>query len=279
MHSGEPEESQGAIPEKGDNVSESMEFDFLSVQCGGGRNNAMVFGFYERGITPDIMTFADTGGEKPETYRAIELLSKWCDTHLGQTILTVHKDSMYASLEDQSLRTHTLPSAAYGWRSCSDKWKIQPQDKLLNNFPPTLELWASGGKVTKALGYDAGERRRGESIKEDAKYRHWFPLKEWDWYLDDCIEAYKRHGLPVPPKSSCFYCPSSTKAEVKALAKDHPDLFERAVAIERNAEGLQTVRGLGRHWKWEDLVKISDMQMNLLPESPKMTCTCLDSED
>ena len=120
----------------------------------------------------------------------------------------------------------------------------------------------TGKKITKALGYDAGERRRGENIAESDKYRFWFPLKDWEWYLADCIEAFKRHGLPVPPKSACFYCPSSTKLEVRALAKDHPDLFERAVAIERNAENLQTVKGLGRHWKWEELIQISEAQMD-----------------
>lgn len=261
-------------------MTDHIEFDFLQALCGGGRNAAMILGFYERGINPDIITFADTGGEKPETYRAVERLSRWCDDHLGQTILTVSKDSMYSSLEDQSLRTQTLPSAAYGWRSCSDKWKIQPQDKLLNNFPPAIEIWKAGGKVTKALGYDAGERRRGENMKEDEKFKFWFPLKDWGWFLEDCIAAFKRHGLPEPPKSACFYCPSSTKSEVKRLSKEHPDLFERAVAIERNAqELLTTVKGLGRHWKWEELVQISDLQMELLPEAPRMTCTCLDGEE
>src|SRR5271157_244000 len=117
--------------------------DFLAVSCGGGRNNAMVFGFYERGIVPDLLTFADTHGEKPETYANIERLSEWCLTHLGLPITILSKDSMYSSLEDQCLRTHTLPSAAYGWRSCSDKWKIQPQDKYLNNLPAARAIWAS----------------------------------------------------------------------------------------------------------------------------------------
>lgn len=187
---------------------------------------------------------------------------------------------MYESLEDQSLRTATLPSAAYGFRSCSDKWKIQPQDKFRNNHPRIREIWREGKKVTVALGYDAGEKRRGENMKEDNKYRYWFPLKEWGWYLEDCIDAFRRHGLPVPPKSACFYCPSSTKVEVIALANEHPDLFARAVAIERTAKpGLQTVKGLGRHWTWEELVSASERQMNLLPETVPMNCTCFDSED
>jgi hypothetical protein len=267
------------MPTPSSSLYQEIPIDLLAVLCGGGRNSAMIIGMYEKGIMPDIITFADTGGEKTETYRAVERLSKWCDVHLGQTILVVNKDSMYESLEDQCLRTHTLPSVAYGWRSCSDKWKIQPQDKLMNHFPPALEVWARGGKVTKALGYDAGERRRGENIEESDKYVFRFFLKEWDWYLEDCIEAFVRHGLPVPPKSACFYCAASTKAEVRKLSREDPALFSRAVAIERNAENLQTVKGLGRHWKWEDVAAADESQFKLFPEAPQITCTCMDAED
>lgn len=252
----------------------------IAVACGGGVNMAMILGMYERGIKPFVITFADTKGEKPGTYAAIEAMNKWCEDHMGIGITTVTKTSMYASLEDQSLRTETLPSAAYGFRSCSDKWKIQPQNKFRNSDSRCKKIWAQGEKVTIALGYDAGESRRGDNLKEDAKYRYRFPLKEWGWFREDCIAAFVRHGLAVPPKSACFYCPSSTKAEVIKLAKEEPELFERAVAIERAAApGLKTVKGLGRHWTWEGLVQISNDQMQLLPEAPQMNCVCFDSEE
>lgn len=256
------------------------EIKFLAVAFGGGRNGAMLLGMYERGIVPDVITFADTGGEKPETYEAVERASQWCMEHLGLPITTVHKRSMYESLEDNCLKKNMLPSAAYGFRSCSDKWKISPQAVFMNGFAPAITHWKSGAKVTKAIGYDAGEARRGANIREDAKYRYWFPLVEWGWFLEDCIDAYQRHDLPVPVKSACFYCPSSKKSEVLALAKDHPDLFVRAVEMERNAApNLKSIKGLGRHWSWEGLVQISTQQMELLPEAPQIACACFDSED
>jgi len=43
------------------------QFDLLSVACGGGRNSAMILGMYEHQIKPDMILFADTKGEKPET--------------------------------------------------------------------------------------------------------------------------------------------------------------------------------------------------------------------
>jgi hypothetical protein len=56
------------------------------------------------------------------------------------------------------------------------------------------------------------------------------------------------------------------KVEVLALAKDEPELFERAVAMERSAKEagtLETVKGLGRRWSWEALAKADADQLKL----------------
>jgi hypothetical protein len=173
-----------------------------------------------------------------------------------------------------------LPSAAYGFRSCSDKWKIQPQDRFMNNYPPAIEFWKAGLKIKKAIGYDAGESRRGSGLVEDKKYIYWFPLVDWGWFLEDCQSAFTRHGLPIPPKSACYYCPSSTKSEVLKLSRDHPELFDRAVTMERNAmPSLVTIKGLGRLWSWKELVEIDSLQLDLLPEAPEMNCVCFDGDE
>jgi hypothetical protein len=70
------------------------------------------------------------------------------------------------------------------------------------------------------------------------------------------------------------------KPEVIQLAKEHPDLFERAVEIERNAKecgGLEVVKGLGRRWTWEDLVKADKAQLRMFGEDQAPMCdTCVD---
>ena len=46
--------------------------DVLAVSFGGGTNStAMLCGFRERGIKPDLIIFADTGAEMPHTYEQI----------------------------------------------------------------------------------------------------------------------------------------------------------------------------------------------------------------
>lgn len=63
-------------------------------------------------------------------------------------------------LEEECLRSHTLPSIAYGFKKCSLKHKIGTQEKFCNNYPPCREEWAAGRRVYKYIGYDAGETRR-----------------------------------------------------------------------------------------------------------------------
>jgi hypothetical protein len=271
-----------------------MSEEFLAVSFGGGRNGAMLIGMYERGIRPNVITFANTGrvdrshGEKRRTYQHVDLMSQWCEEKFGIPITEVHKTSIYGSLYDNCMAKNMLPSIAYGFHSCADKWKVQPQDKWFNNYGPAREIWARREQIVKAIGYDAGEPQRAEKRARTAenatddweKYKYWYPLIEWGWFLEDCKSAYSRHGLPVPSKSACFYCPSSTKAEVIALSKNDPEQFAQAVAMERNAApNLKTVKGLGRHWSWEGLVQISELQMQLLPEAPQMACACFDSDN
>ena len=51
----------------------------LTVSYGGGTNStAMLVGLKNRGITPDAITFADTGGEKPHTLLHVSAMQEWC---------------------------------------------------------------------------------------------------------------------------------------------------------------------------------------------------------
>lgn len=254
----------------------------LIVSWGGGVNStAVLIGLRQRSIRPDLILFADTGGEKPETYAYLEILQEWLEAQEWPRIIVLRKNSIYKSLEDNCLSKGMLPSLAYGFKSCSDKWKRQPQDKYANHWPPARKCWDAGGKVRKVLGYDAGEQRRAR-ITEDGQYSYWYPLIEWEWYREDCIRAISKANLPLPAKSACFFCPAAKKAEVLDLSRNHPELFNRAIEMEHRAlPNLTVVRGLGRHWSWEELVKNQNSPaLAVLPETVAAPCYCVDgSED
>ena len=260
----------------------------LMVAYGGGVNStALLVGMAERGVVPDAILFADTGGEKPETYAYLVDFSDWLHEKGLPRIIVVRNDGKYVTLERNCLDKETLPSIAFGRKACSDKYKQRPQHKWTKTWQPALDCWAAGARVIKLIGYGADEIRRA-SIKNDDFYVYCYPLIEWGWRRHDCVEAIQRNGLEVPIKSACFYCPSSRKEEILWLAQHHPDLMERAIAMERRARegcyGLgSSVAGLARTFSWEKFVEHDRRQMKLFPmptvdeegHEEKPSCLCL----
>ena len=262
------------------------------VSFGGGTNStAMIVGMYLHEIPVDLILFADTGAEQPHTYQFIATFNEWLRQHGLPEITTVFhtdKDGNRMKLEDECIKSGTLPSIAYGFKRCSLKHKIGPQVKYCNNNPMCMAAWAAGDRVNKYIGYDAGETRRVQHAalidEQDKKYKNHYPLYVWGWDRAECVRVIERAGLPLPGKSSCFFCPSMKKKEIEALWTDYPELFDRAVAIEKNAAPtLTTVKGLGRGWSWESYHNeylqtkaFEDAQItfdDLFPETPG-GCLC-----
>ena len=257
------------------------------ISYGGGVDStAMLVGLYQRGVPVDLILFADTGGELPETYAYLPVMDQWL-TARGMPGITVveYRDMNGArlTLEQECLRSGTLPSIAYGYKRCSLKHKIAPQDKFCNNYPPCREVWAKGEKVVKFIGYDVGEERRRDHALvydiQDTKYRKEYPLIDWGWEREDCLAAIRDAGLPLPGKSSCFFCPAMKHREIRTLYHRHRELYDRAIAIEDNALlNLISVKGLGRSWSWRDFVEADKNQTVLCSMFPEtdMPCGCFD---
>lgn len=231
-------------------------------------STAMLVEFHRRGIQPNLILFADTGGERPETYAAVQKVSDWCKAHGMPEILTVKATGK--TLEQDCLDRKALPSIAYGAnKTCSQRWKMAPQDREIN-------ARFQEGRIIKAIGFDAGESRRSKAAPDGSRFENWFPLIEWAIFREDCVEICQSEGLPTA-KSSCFFCPSMKRREIIELAKMHPELAKRAIEMENNAQ-LTTVKGLGRDFAWGDFLANEADQMRLWPEYevPEIPCGCYD---
>lgn len=66
-------------------------------------------------------------------------------------VYKITKDGGRLTLEDECLKSGTLPSIAYGFKRCSLKHKIGPQEKFCNNYPPCRGVWASGKRWSSSL--------------------------------------------------------------------------------------------------------------------------------
>lgn len=231
------------------------------VSYGAGTNStALLVGLHERGERPDLILFADTGGERPETYRHRDAVSDWCEGVGFPRIVTVNAPNKL--LEQDCIDRNALPSIAYGFKTCSLRWKKEPQDKWLRNN--------GMADAVRLIGIDAGEAHRAKDYPNTR-----YPLIEWGWGRDECVDAIRRSGLPQPGKSACFFCPSSKPREILELKRLHPDLLQRALAMESGA-ALTAVKGLGRSWAWADLVRYDDAQMDMFRGAAEIPCECFD---
>ena len=75
---------------------------------GGGVNTmAALILLHRKGVRPDLISFADTGDEKPETYAyRDDIATKWCLEHQFPEIVVIKKESPRvrdASLEEECL--------------------------------------------------------------------------------------------------------------------------------------------------------------------------------
>jgi hypothetical protein len=248
------------------------EFTMIVACYGGGTDSsAALIECVNRKIPVDIIVFADTGGEKTHTYQYIEYFSEWL---VSQGYPSIDIVRAKITLEEDCLKRNALPSIAYGFKTCSQRFKTEPQDKFFNNHPLTKAEWQTGRKVTKIIGFDADESHRIKHF-ESKKFENWYPLVDWDMGRDDCINTIKNAGLVLPGKSACFFCPSSKKSEVSALAKNYPELLDRAIQMEKNAD-LTKIKGLGRSYAWGDLVKQIDMLDESFDRPPEIVCGCFD---
>ncbi len=229
----------------------------LVVSYGAGVDStALLVEFVRRQLRPDYILFADTGGEKPETLAFLPLMATYLQAAGFPPITTVRyvpRDFKqwppYHTLEENCLTTGTLPSLAFGFKSCSQKWKIAPQQRFLRQQEPIRAQWRRGGRVTQCIGFDAGpadlRRRAHGGDPRNRYYDYWYPLIDWGWDRARCMVEIARAGLPVPSKSSCWFCPGLKPTEVRQLP---PELLRRLVLLEaRAAPRLRTIAGLWRN--------------------------------
>lgn len=223
----------------------------LVVCYGGGVNSVAVLVQLKRlGLKPTAIVMADPGSERGGTIRFRDnVLPKWLKTNGFPTVETITRIEMgqgrprawrLESLFDECFRLKALPSVAYGWKKCSAKYKGDTQRWWSEKQEWMRKEWVEGRRVVKTIGYDYDEERRvkkaAQNEWEDARFVPWYPLFEAKLDREACEDLIRSEGLPVPPKSSCTFCPNMTLTEWQELRRDEPEKFAEAVRLSRNAE-------------------------------------------
>jgi hypothetical protein len=136
-------------------------------------------------------------------------------------------------------------NGAPGNRTCTVDYKIKPIAKWFREHGATAD---DPGIAGIGISLDEAQRAKPCGQSGITYQRLEYPLLDLGLNRSNCVAIIERAGLPVPPKSACFFCPFHTRKNWEHLKATRPDLFDKACLV----EGIINRRGqkLGRGEFW-----------------------------
>lgn len=204
----------------------------------------------------DYAIFVDTGKEKTGTIEYLNYLQDWAVSNNGVPIIVVRNKNLYADLlrseNSTGQRFSSIPaftknedgSTGMLRRQCTNEYKIEQVDRKIReilNIPRIINMKI---EVWKGISLDEIERM---SIPNVGWKVHVYPFCGYqvedkntykiDWSLsktrNDIINWFALNKLPVPPKSSCVFCPYQSDAAWYHMKINEPDDFKAAISVDR----------------------------------------------
>jgi len=250
--------------------------DLRVFSFGGGVQSMAVLVLAARGVVQyDAFLFSNVGddSEYPKTLdyfyeRAVPYAEENGIPLHGLQKVTFGKPETLVEYIYRTKRSVPIPArmsnGAPGRRSCTADFKIKVVGKWLRLAGATKDNPAVVG-----LGISMDEIQRMNSGKGLPYQVREYPLIDLRMNRMDCINLIADEGLPVPPKSACYFCPFHTHDEWKRLKREEPELFQKAVEIELHINEKR--ESLGRdqlylHSTARPLEQAVGMQLSLLDE-------------
>ena len=189
----------------------------------------------------DFAVFADTQDEPFWVYQHLAVLAPWAEAN-GVPIKIVTA----GRLSDETLRVPltkrraALPVFTEGVdgreamlpRQCTEEYKLAPIRRYLRQL---LGVGQRGrvkpGAVVALIGISFDERIRISPSRRLWISNRW-PLIDATMRRHDCVNLLQQHGLPVPQKSACVYCPFHDDLYWHTLKTHHSDEFQKACAFD-----------------------------------------------
>ena len=69
-----------------------------------------------------------------------------------------------------------------------------------------------------------------------------YPLIDRRFTRADCVAIIEEAGLPIPQRSSCYFCPFNSVDRWRWLYETHPNLFNKAIALEERSKHFPSQR-------------------------------------
>lgn len=120
-----------------------------------------------------------------------------------------------------------MSNGAPGTRSCTADYKIIVIGRELKRRGATPE-----NPATIGIGISLDEIHRANSRRSERHEDIVYPLLDLGLRRSDCARIIRDAGLPVPPKSSCWFCPFHRPETWHDMRRTDPVHFEKSCQLE-----------------------------------------------
>jgi 3'-phosphoadenosine 5'-phosphosulfate sulfotransferase (PAPS reductase)/FAD synthetase len=229
----------------------------MSLRCvsygGGVQSTALLVLAAEGRIDFPLVLFANTGddSENPATLRYVRATAMpYAEVHGVELLELRHPTETLLGRALDDRRSFPLPMFGEGGmpmtRACTDHFKVRVVDRELRSRGASA---ADPATVAIGISVDEIERAKAPGVNSwcRSQYRV-YPLLDLGLHRSDCRKVVSEAGLPVPPKSSCFFCPFHDREAWRQLKRETPDLFAKSAEIERQYQEKLHRYGKRRQW-------------------------------
>ena len=240
---------------------------------GGGVQSTAVLVLTAQGkLQYDEFLFADVGAdsENPGTLKYYdEIAVPFAAEHGIKLTRVENKISVYQECmrNNRSINIPIYLSGGMpGNRNCTVDKKIRRiASYIRKTYGLKVQLVGLGISTDEIWRAKIGEVREVGSVVQ----RHEYPLIDLRLSRHDCQRIIAEAGLPIPPKSSCWFCPFHRPGYWKEMRANDPDHFAKAIEMEKFINVKR--ESLGRdivflHPALRPLEQAVDMQGNFFNE-------------
>ncbi|MFD6432848.1 phosphoadenosine phosphosulfate reductase [Streptomyces venezuelae] len=235
-----------------------------SISYGGGvQSTALLVLAVQKRIDFPLFVFANVGhdSERKATLRYVEEYAKPYAAEHGIELVEVQRtrrdgttETLWGRLIRPGSRSLPIPvrmsNGAPGTRSCTADFKIKQVGKEMKRRGATAGRVCTAHranptfsrcrgrrcvvphKATIGIGISLDEIQRANTRIVEPYEQVVYPLLDLGLRRTDCARIIREAGLPVPPKSSCFFCPFHRPETWHDMRRDEPDEFEKACQLE-----------------------------------------------
>ena len=185
----------------------------------------------------DAAIHADTTHERTETYQFAAKWTPWLEER-GVRVVTMQANIPFPDTKAVFIPAYTLSNKGKRGalnRSCTQRWKISPQRRWVSAELERRGLSKLPGIVEQWFGISKDEWTRMRD--SDVKYiRNVYPFME---QFDPPMTRYdigrwlQNHGLEVPVKSACVFCPYHDLESWREIKMGGNGDWQKAIEVDR----------------------------------------------